>query len=349
MGQQHQPPPREIFVLTLMACRICTQGPTELSFWPGLVLEYQYEHQSNLRVFQFHQSQMPSRPTYKMCFCLLCKEEHSFREDGMAIGGRVLRTRLDEHLALCEITIAERRAKEAAAEAYRASVGSALFLSTLRNENVERLPKVHDQNDEATADADDLSSQDFPSMAEIGNDLPRLTPPTSTLPLDSYNLPSLTKTAHLPLPRPPSPLLLPFSQDFEGLWETDTIQTTVSKHIVKRERNCATYKAHLVFDAIERELSNIALTIRQGRSSINNEYLFLIEKGIVQLRQRFETVRRSVPSLDSRREILRQQFTQLEAKLESLGECVPSYQKGPREYDTGVFFYRSINCAHAQQ
>jgi hypothetical protein len=191
-------------------------------------------------------------------------------------------------MAICEATIMERKATEAAAEAYRASVSSAFFFSTLHDEYVERQPRTdhsaHDTAadidapiDDTNADTDTPVSPPFPSMAEILNALPSLSPSI-----------------------PP----LPFLDDIEGPSEPEVLHSepTIHKRTAKRERNRATCKAHLTFDAIERELSTVANLF--DCDSASTQTLLLTEKNILHARRRFDAVRRSVPSLDSRRKVI---------------------------------------------
>src|ERR1700733_10911168 len=86
---------------------------------------------------------MPTRAVYDRCECFLCVETSGFNDDATPKGGRILRSRMAEHQALCRAIIEERTAEEAAAMTYRESIASSLFVSTLRDDDPNDLtPKV---------------------------------------------------------------------------------------------------------------------------------------------------------------------------------------------------------------
>jgi hypothetical protein len=240
---------------------------------------------------------MPSRRGYQPCRCLLCIEAHGVKEDGTPIGGLILRARMNEHLALCEAAMTERRAKEAADKAYQASVSSSFFMATLRDENVLRIPTPSTGHASKTPDA-----EDFPSLSDVLDALPSLSPrgSESPVPPTQFPLTSNTKTA-------------------------------------KREASRATLKAHLTFDTVDSLLSEACRDLNNVSSHAHAHVLPLAEEHIRQAQRRFEANLRSTPSLNQRRSELEGRFLHLEERLVSIRKTIPpAAQIRPQIYSTGM-------------
>ena len=101
----------------------------------------------------------------------------------------------------------------------------------------------------------------------------------------------------------------------------------------KREKNHLTKKAHTTFNVVERRANEILNHLAMVDNSAGVQ---VIEENIAVIRLAFESVKRRVPTIDSRREKISRLFTQIDGYLPELcAQCPPSIE--PLVHPTGMF------------
>jgi hypothetical protein len=108
---------------------------------------------------------------------LICSEKNGFDDEGNPIGGCILRSELNNHLALCEATLLECRATDAAADAYRSTIGSDFFFSTLQDVGGHSAHSYRSLTPHLESpEAGDQSFESFPSLSPLVDALPSVPP-----------------------------------------------------------------------------------------------------------------------------------------------------------------------------
>jgi hypothetical protein len=102
----------------------------------------------------------------------------------------------------------------------------------------------------------------------------------------------------------------------------------------KRERNHLTRKAHATFNVVERRATEI---LNQLAIINNNSGVQAVEEDIAVIRSAFESVKRTVATINSRREKISRLFTQIDAYLPELRARYPPSINEPLVYCTGTF------------
>ena len=102
----------------------------------------------------------------------------------------------------------------------------------------------------------------------------------------------------------------------------------------KREKNHLTMKAHAAFDVVERRAKEILIRLAKVDNSAGVQ---AVEEDIAVIRPAFESVKRRVATIDSRREKISQLFTQIDGYLPELHARYPPAIDGPLVYSTGTF------------
>jgi hypothetical protein len=102
----------------------------------------------------------------------------------------------------------------------------------------------------------------------------------------------------------------------------------------KREKNHHTKKAHATFNVVERHANEILNRLAMVDNSAGVQAL---EEDIAVIRLAFESVKRRVATINSRREKISRLFTQIDGYLPELrARCPPSVDE-PLVYSTGTF------------
>ena len=108
----------------------------------------------------------------------------------------------------------------------------------------------------------------------------------------------------------------------------------------KREKSHLTRKAHATFNVVERRANEILnrLAIVDNTADVQ-----VIEDDISVIRLAFQSVKRKVGTIDSRREMIARLFMQMDAYLPELRVRYPPSIAGPFVYSTGHLFDLPIN------
>ena len=102
----------------------------------------------------------------------------------------------------------------------------------------------------------------------------------------------------------------------------------------KHEKNHHTKKAHATFNVVERRANEILNRLAMVDNSAGIQAL---EEDIAVIRLAFESVKRRVATINSRREKISRLFTQIDEYLPELrARCPPSIDE-PLVYSTGTF------------
>jgi hypothetical protein len=247
----------------------------------------------------------------ELCKCFICTEKNGYNEDGTPVGDRILRSQMLDHHAVCNATILERQAFEAAAETYKAEIANEFFLSTLRDDDAQR-------------------------------ERPQSNPPPNTPRNLPTPAPSPSKSAR-PLIRPSTPT----GSAFPSLASLASALPTISnepgtigdpcnvsiRRVARRERNRATLKAHVALDSVQRRVSELSESLASIPAP--HHLLTRMEEMFKDARERFELVRRSTPTLDTRKVELAEKLLELEKRIASLRVSTPISSLEPRVCDTG--------------
>jgi hypothetical protein len=102
----------------------------------------------------------------------------------------------------------------------------------------------------------------------------------------------------------------------------------------KREKHHLTTKAHATFNVVERRANEILIRLAKVDNSAGVQ---AVEEDIALIRPAFESVKRRVATIDSRREKISQLFTQIDGYLPELRARYPPSIGGPLVYSTGTF------------
>jgi len=102
----------------------------------------------------------------------------------------------------------------------------------------------------------------------------------------------------------------------------------------KREKHHLTKKAHATFNVVERRANEILNRLAIVDNSVGIQ---AIEEDIAVIRLAFESVKRRVATIDSRREKISRLFTQIDGYLPGLRARYPPSIDGPLVYSTGTF------------
>jgi hypothetical protein len=113
-------------------------------------------------------------------------------------------------------------------------------------------------------------------------------------------------------------------------------QSTLSRYAArtdKREKNHLTAKAHSTFNVVERRANEILNRLAEINNSAG---VHALEEDITVIRPAFESVKRRVASIDSRREKIARLFTQIDGGLHELRARYPPPIDGHLVYSTGT-------------
>jgi hypothetical protein len=244
---------------------------------------------------------MPARKNYEICKCLLCIEKNGFDDKGLPIGNRILRSQLNDHLALSDAILLDCRAADAAADVYRSTLGSEFFLSTLQDDDgnearIARSLSSHSYFPEVMSQP----SESFPSLSSLAEALP--------------SIPSVPESFSFP--------------------NKDCSRQDERHRQEKKERHRATLKAHLAFDQLEREIAEIYMFLDEGL--LPNGLFSVLEERLVKAYLCFEAISRSTPSLEERRTKIKERLENLDDQLSELRLSIQDRDLTPKPYDTGV-------------
>jgi len=102
----------------------------------------------------------------------------------------------------------------------------------------------------------------------------------------------------------------------------------------KRKKHHLTKKAHATFNVVERHANEILNRLAIVDNSVGIQ---AIEEDIAVIRLAFESVKRRVATIDSRREKISRLFMQIDGYLPGLRARYPPSIDGPLVYSTGTF------------
>ena len=127
-----------------------------------------------------------------------------------------------------------------------------------------------------------------------------------------------------------------YIQQEDGFLDSSVSQPIPSRatRTEKREKNHLTGKAHSTFNVVERRANEIL-----NRAGVTNGSAGIqaLEEDIAVIRSAFESVKRRVASINSRREMISRLFTQIDGYLHDLRARYPPSTDGPLVYSTGTF------------
>lgn len=132
-----------------------------------------------------------------------------------------------------------------------------------------------------------------------------------------------------------SPPILPTLQEDCSL-DSSVSQPTLSRlaaRTEKREKNHLTTKAHSTFNVVERRANEILNRVAKINNSAGVQAL---EEDIAVIRPAFESVKRRVASINSRREKISRLLTQIDDDLQELRARYPPSIDGHLVYSTGT-------------
>jgi len=129
------------------------------------------------------------------------------------------------------------------------------------------------------------------------------------------------------------PPILPTLQEDDS-FVSQSIPSRYAARTEKREKNHLTSKAHSTFNVVERRANEMLNRLAIINNSAGVQEL---EEDIAVIRSAFESVKRSVASINSRREKISRLFTQIDGYLPELrARCPPSIDE-PLVYSTSRF------------
>jgi hypothetical protein len=133
-----------------------------------------------------------------------------------------------------------------------------------------------------------------------------------------------------------SPPILPTLQEdcYLNSSVSQSIPSRYAARTEKREKNHLTRKAHSTFNVVERRANEILNRLAKINNSAGVQAL---EEDVTVIRPAFESVKRRVASIDSRREKISRLFTQIDGNLHELRAQYPPSIDGPLVYSTGTF------------
>ena len=132
-----------------------------------------------------------------------------------------------------------------------------------------------------------------------------------------------------------SPPILPTIQE-DCYLDSSVSQSTLSRYAArteKCEKSHLTTKAHSTFDVVERRANEILNRVAKINNSAGVQAL---EEDIAVIRPAFESVKRRVGSIDSRREKISRLLTQIDGDLLELRGLYPPSVDGHFVYSTGT-------------
>ena len=128
------------------------------------------------------------------------------------------------------------------------------------------------------------------------------------------------------------PPILPTLQEDDS-FVSQSIPSRYAARTEKREKNHLTSKAHSTFNVVERRANEMLNRLAIINNSAGVQEL---EEDIAVIRSAFESVKRSVASINSRREKISRLFTQIDGYLDELRARYPPSIVGPLVYSTGT-------------